>query len=81
MEFLKNTGINENAIKQMKGKQLLYGSIYAFNSVKLETLKIYIKTHRKTRFIWPFKSLTGIFIFFGKKPNDNLQFYVNYTRF
>ncbi len=51
MELPKNTSINKYAIKLVEDKQPPYGSIYALNPVKLETLKTYIKTHLKTGFI------------------------------
>lgn len=47
--------------------------------VKLETLKSYIKTHLKTRFIQHFKSLASILILFNQKLNSRLYFYVNYS--
>ncbi len=51
MELLENTNKNEHAIKLIKKKQPPYEPIYALNSVELETLKTYIKTHMKTGFI------------------------------
>ena len=50
-ELPENTGRNENAIKLIAEKRLPYGLIYSLGLVKLETLKIYIKTHLKTGFI------------------------------
>ncbi len=78
MELHKNTSINEYAIKLIKEKQPLYRPIYAFSLVELETLKAYIKTHLKTGFIWPFKSLAGTSIFFDKKLDRSLCLCVNY---
>lgn len=78
MELPKNTGINENAIKLIDGKQLLYGPIYALSLIELKSLKTYIKTKLKTRFIWPFKSLIGAPILFDKKFDGNLCLYINY---
>ena len=46
--------------------------------MELETVKIYIKTHFKTRFIWLFKSLAGTPILFDRKPDRSLCLYVNY---
>ena len=40
--------------------------------------KAYIKTHLKTEFIRPHKSLAGIPILFDKKPNIGLRLYVDY---
>ncbi len=72
MELPENTGMNEHIIKLIKGKQLLYRSIYAFRPVELETLKAYIKTHRKTGFIQPSKSPIGAPILFDKKTDGSL---------
>lgn len=47
----ENMGMNEHVINLVESKQLLYRSIYNLSLVKLETLKMYIKTHLKTRFI------------------------------
>lgn len=76
--MLENIGINKDIIEWLDDKQLSYGLIYIPSLVKLKILKIYIKTHSKTGFIQPFKSHTGSFIYFNKKPNDNLQFCVKY---
>lgn len=46
--------------------------------MELETLKTYIKTHLKTKFIQLSKSSTGTRIFFDKKPDGSLHLYVNY---
>lgn len=43
--------MNKYAIKLDEGKQLFYGLIYSLELVKLKILKIYIKSHLKTRFI------------------------------
>ena len=50
-ELLENTKINEYVIKLKKDKQPLFGSIYNLRPVKLETLKIYIKTNLAKSFI------------------------------
>lgn len=39
MELPKNTNINEHAIEQINGNQLLYKQIYIPSLVELETLK------------------------------------------
>ncbi len=78
MELPENTGINKHAIKLIKGKQSPYGPIYALSPVELETLKAYIKTHLKTRFIQPSKSPTGASILFDKKLDDHPCLCVNY---
>ena len=66
MELPENMGMNEHAIELIDGKQPSYGPIYAFSLVELETLKAYIKTHLKTGFLQPFKSLAGAPILFNK---------------
>ncbi len=78
MELLENTGINEHAIELVEGKQPPYGPIYSLSSVELETLKTYIETYLKTRFIRPFKSPAGAPIFFDKKPDGSLHLCVDY---
>ena len=81
MELSENNGINEHAIELMKGKQLPYGLIYAFNPVELETLKTYIKTYLKIVFIQPSKSPVGAPILFNKKLDDSLRLCINYQGF
>lgn len=51
MELPKNTGINKHIIKLIEDKQPLYRPIYSLDLVELETLKSYIKTQLKTRYI------------------------------
>lgn len=51
MELLENTSMNEHIIDLVKGKQPSYRLIHSLGLVELETLKIYIKTHLKNRFI------------------------------
>ena len=50
-ELLENTRMNKHAIKLEEGKQPLFGPIYSLGPVKLETLKIYIKTNLANGFI------------------------------
>ncbi len=78
MELLENTNINEHTIKLLERKQLPYEPIYALSLVKQETLKAYIKTHLKTKFIRLFKSSVGVPILFNKRFDDNLCLYVDY---
>lgn len=78
MELPKNTDINKYAIKLINSKQSFYGSIYALNLEKLETLKVYIKTHLKTGFVWPWKSPTDTFILFDEQPDGNFYLCINY---
>ena len=67
-----------HAIKLVNNKQLFYGPIYDFNPVKLETLKVYIKTYHKTGFILFSKFFAGTLILFDKKPESSLYMYVYY---
>ena len=78
IELPKNTGINKHGIKLKDDKQLPYGPIYSLERVELETLKTYIKTHLKTGFIWPSKSLAGALILFDKKPDRSFCLCVDY---
>lgn len=70
--------MNEHAIELIEGKQPPYGPIYALSPVELKTLKTCIKTHLKTGFIRPFKSLAGALIPFNKKPDGSLRLCVDY---
>ena len=74
----EQTELNKHAIKLVDGKQPPYGPIYSLGPVKLETLKTYIETHLKTRFIRPFKSLAGALILIDKKPDGSLCLCVDY---
>ena len=78
MELLENTGMNKYAIELIERKQLFYGPIYALSLVELETQKVYIKTHLKTRFMQPFKSPADASILFNKKPDGNLCLCIDY---
>ena len=78
IELYENISINEYAIKLVKDKQLPYWLIYSLKLVKLKTLKTYIETYLKSRFIQPSKFLTGIPIFFNQKLNKNLCLCINY---
>ena len=78
MKLLKNTGINKYVIKLKVGKQPLYEPIYSLRPVELETLKIYIKNHLKTGFIWLSKFLANTPILFNKKLDGSLWLCVNY---
>lgn len=80
MELLKNTSINKHIIELENGKKSLYWPIYNLGLVELETLKAYIKTYLKTRFIQLSKSSIRVSIFFNKNPNGSLYLYINYRR-
>ena len=74
----EHTKFNEHAINLEDGKQPPYGPIYSLGPVELETLKTYIKTHLKTRFIQPSKSPIGAPIFFDKKPKGSFRLCIDY---
>ena len=76
--FPERTKLNEHAIDLENSKQPPYGPIYSLGSVELEILKTYIKTHLKTRYIWPFKSLAGAPILFDKKADGSFRLCVDY---
>ena len=78
MEFPKNTGMNEHAIKLEKSKQLFFGLIYSLSPVELKTLKIYIKTNLANGFIRLSMSPVGALILFNQKPDGSLRFCVDY---
>ena len=62
--LLKQTKLNQHAIKLQNGKQLSYRLIYSLWLVELKILKIYIKINLLDRFIWPSKSPADASIFF-----------------
>ena len=74
----KRNELNEHAIDLEDGKQPPYAPIYSLGPVELETFKTYIKTHLKTGFIRPSKSLAGAPILFDMKPDGSLCLCVDY---
>ena len=74
----KQTELSKHVIELEGNKQPSYGQIYSLDLVELETLKAYIKTHLKTRFIWPSKSPAGALILFDKMPDSSFYLCVNY---
>ena len=54
--------MNEHAIELEKSKKWPFGPIYNLGSMKLETLKTYIKTNLVNDFMRPSKSYAGISI-------------------
>lgn len=66
-KFLKYTGMNDPIIELIDGEQLFYRPIYTLELIKLETLKVYIKTNLANNFIRPFKD--AFIIFNWKSPN------------
>lgn len=51
MKLSEITNRNKHAIELIDRKQLLYKLIYTLSPVKLETFKVYIKIHLKTKLI------------------------------
>ena len=78
MKLPKNIGINKHVIEEENGKQPPSEPIFSLELVKLETLKTYIKTHLKTKFIQPSKSSANSSILFNQKPNGSFWWYINY---
>lgn len=74
----KNIDINKHIIKLIESKQLPYKSIYSLSLIEFKTLKIYIKTHLKTGFIYSSKFPIDTFILFNKKFDSNFCPCVNY---
>ncbi len=77
-ELPKHMRINNHAIKLVDNWQSLYSLIYSLRLVELETLKAYIENNLANNFIRPFKSSTGAYILFNKKPDGNLRLYMDY---
>ena len=74
----KHTGINDHIIELEEVKQPLFGLIYNLGPIKLEILKIYIKTNLVNGFIRLFKSPVRVPILFDKKPDRNFYFCIDY---
>lgn len=74
----KYTEINTYAINLEEDKQRFYRLIYSLGLVRLEILRIYIKTNFGNSFICSLKSLTGALILFDKKPDKSFLLWVNY---
>lgn len=72
MKLLENTGIKKLVIELVKSKQSAFRLIYSLSLVELETLKTYIKTHLKIKFILLIKFLLGVSILFDKKFDESL---------
>ena len=56
VEFPEYTQINDYIIKLEGDKQSFFSPIYNLEPIKLEILKIYIKTNLASGFIWLSKS-------------------------
>ncbi len=78
MELPENTGIDENVIELVGGKQPPYGHIYSLSPEEVETLKTYIETYWKTGFIRLSKSPAGAPIIFDRKHDGRLCLCVDY---
>ena len=78
VELAENTGINEHAIELEEGKQSPFGPIDSLDSVKVETLKTYIKTNLANDFIRLSMSPAGALILLNKKPDGSLRLCVDY---
>lgn len=72
MMLPEQTKLNEHAIQLKNDKQPPYRFIYSLRPIKLEMLKVYIKTYLKSRFIQRLKSFASAFILFDKKLNTSL---------
>lgn len=81
IELSEKMNINEYAIELEEGKQPSYRPIYNLGLVELKTLKIYIKTHLKTRFIPLSKSPSGVTILLYKKLDNSFRLCVDYWGF
>ena len=75
---MEHTRINDHTINLIKGQQPSYKLIYNLGPIKLETLKIYIKSNLANSFIIPFKSPASALILFVKKLDRSLWLYVKY---
>ena len=69
---------NGHTIDLEDSKHSPYGPIYNLGPVTLETLKTYIKTYLKTRFIQPSKSPAGAFILYDKKLDSSFRLGIDY---
>lgn len=70
-QLLEYTRIN-NTINLVEDQKPFYKPIYSLGLLKLETLKIYIKTNLANVFIRLSKSPAGIFISFIREPDNIL---------
>ena len=65
-------------MKLEEGKPLLFEFIYNLGPIELEIWKTYIKTNLANGFIRPFKFLARAPILFGNKPDESLNFCIDY---
>ena len=59
-------------------KKLLYNLIYSFKLIKMEIVKMYIKTNLVNNFIHIFKFIISIFILCVKILNSSFYLYINH---
>ena len=78
MRLLKCIQLNEHIIDLKDGKQPPYKLIHSLGLIELETLKTYIETHLKTRFIQSSNSPTYDPILFNKKLDGIFRLCINY---
>lgn len=77
-ELPEHTEINNDGINLVDRMRLRYGLIHSLESVELEVLIIYIKTHYANCFIIPSKLALDTLILFLQKPNDNFCLCIDY---
>ena len=70
--------MHDLAIEIEKGKQLLFGLVYNYLAIELQTFYEYINNMLAKDFIQPLKLLFNIFVLFTKKKDNKLRLYVNY---
>ena len=80
VELQKQTWINDHPINQLDNKQPPYGPIYSLESVKLEILKLYIKTNLASGFTRPSKYSADAPILFVRKKHGSLRFCIDYWK-
>lgn len=81
MELLEYTEINDYTIKLIECKQLPYKPTYSLRLIKLDTLKIYIKTNLVNSFTKLFMSFVDTLILFDQNLDNNFCLYINYQDF
>ena len=78
VKLLEYVSINNFFIILVNNKKIFYNLIYSLFLVKLEILKIYIKTNLANKFIKCFKLFICTLIVFIIKKNKILYFCINY---
>ena len=67
----KATKLNQDSIKLLGHQQPTYEPIYSLGSIKLKTLKTYIKINLAKSFIFLSKSFANVFILIVEKSNNS----------